>query len=220
MKTQVIRSLLFLVLPIACLAQGAYKQPSKEIMDVLNAPAIPTVSVSPIRDRLALLEPLRYPPISELAQPMLRLAGSRINPNTNGQHRQPYFVSLKLRNVSDGKETAVALPAGAQIFSPAWSPDGKYIAAGNITPAGIELWIIDTATGKASKIKNVLVNTAYGGFGWEDSRTLSVTMVPSRRGPAPAYQNLTPVEPNIQETTGRGGAIQTFQDLLKSPNDE
>ena len=62
---------------------------------MLNAPAIPASSVSPTRDRIAILSPLRYPPISELAQPMLRLAGLRINPNTNGQHRQPYFVSCR-----------------------------------------------------------------------------------------------------------------------------
>ena len=104
MKTKLTRSLLFLLVPIISFAQG-YKHPPKEIMDVLNAPAIPSVSVSPVRDRMALLEPLRYPPIAELAQPMLRLAGVRINPNTNGQHRQPYFVSLKLKNVSGANVT-------------------------------------------------------------------------------------------------------------------
>ena len=212
--------LFVLVLTIGVLGQGAYKQPSKDVMDVLNARVIPVVSVSPVRDRIALLEPLRYPPIAELAQPMLRLAGLRINPGANSQHRQPYFVSLKLKNIADGKETAVALPAGAQIFSPQWSPDGKHIAAGNITPAGVELWVIDTATARASKIKNVYVNTAFGGFSWEDSDTISATIIPEKRGVAPTYQNLTPGEPNIQETTGRGGAVQTFQDLLRTPNDE
>src|SRR5688572_3505547 len=212
MKTKLTRSLFFLLVPIISFAQGSYKQPPKDIMDVLSAPAIPSVSVSPVRDRMALLEPLRYPPISELAQPMLRLAGVRVNPNTNGQHRQQYAVRMTLKNIADGKETAVTFPAGAQIIQPQWSPDGKYIAAGNITPAGIELWIIDTATAKATKVKNVFVNTAFGGIGWEDSRTISATLVPAKRGAAPGYQNLTPSEPNIQETTGRGGAVQTFQD--------
>ncbi|MEJ7847940.1 MAG: prolyl oligopeptidase family serine peptidase [Pyrinomonadaceae bacterium] len=220
MKSKIILIFELLLLPIGLFAQGSYKQPSKDVMDVLNAPAIPATSISPTRDKIALLEPLRYPPISELSQPMLRLAGLRINPNTNGQHRQPYSISLKLKNISDGKETAVSLPAGAQIISPTWSPDGKYLAAGNVTSGGVELWIIDTTSGKAQKVKNVLVNTAFGGFSWEDSKTLSATLVPAKRSAAPAYQNLTPSEPNIQETSGKGGAVQTFQDLLKSPNDE
>lgn len=222
MKKQMIAALVICMslLAVDSAGQGSYKQPPKNVMDVLNAPAIPATSLSPARDRLALLEPLRYPPIAELAQPMLRIAGLRINPNTNGQHRQPYAVSLKLKNVSDGKETSVVLPAGAQIISAQWAPDGKYIAVGNVTPSGVELWIIETATAKATKVKNVFVNTAFGGFSWEGPRTISATLVPSKRGPAPAYQNLTPTEPSIQETSGRTGVVQTFQDLLKSPNDE
>src|SRR5436190_543266 len=204
MKTKSFRLIALLVLlPVLAFAQGSYKEPPENIMDVLDAPAIPAVSISPTRDRMALLEPLRYPPISELAQPMLRLAGLRINPNTNGQHRQPYAVSLKVKNISDGKETTVVLPPGAQIISLQWSPDGKHIAAGNITPTGVELWIIDTATAKASKVKNLFVNTAFGDFSWIDDHTILANAVPTKRGAAPKYQNLTPTEPNIQETSGR-----------------
>lgn len=209
-----------LALSVSAIAQGSYKKPPKEIQEILDAPAIPATSVSPKRDKIALLEPLRYPPIAELAEPMLRLAGSRINPRTNGQHRQPYSVKVTLKNIADGKETPVALPAGAKIITPSWSPDGKYIAAGNITPTGIELWIIDTATAKAKKVNGVQINTAFGGYGWEDSTKLSATLVPAKRGPAPSYQDVVPNEPSIQETSGRAGQISTFQDLLKSPNDE
>ncbi|MCV4776854.1 hypothetical protein OFM21_29185, partial [Escherichia coli] len=61
---------------------------------------------------------------------------------------------------------------------------------------------------------------AFGGFDWIDNQTLIVQSVPSNRGPAPDYRDVVPNEPNIQETTGRAGAVQTFQDLLRSPNDE
>ncbi len=209
-----------LLLPAVAFSQGSYKQPPKEILDVLNAPLAPTTSVSPARDRIALFEPLRYPPISELAQPMLRIAGTRVNPITNGQHRQSYSVGMKLKNVSDGKETTVSLPAGARLVSPQWSPDGKHIAVGNIAANGVELWIIDTTNARAHKVNEVYVNTAFGGYSWEGSDTLSATLVPSKRGAAPQYQNITPSEPSIQETAGRTGAVQTFQDLLKNPNDE
>jgi len=212
--------LFLLFLPVLALAQGSYKQPPKEIMDVLNAPAIPASGVSPTQATIVMLEPLRYPPISELAQPMLRIAGLRINPNNNGQHRQQYYLSLKLKDVADGKERSVVFPAGAQLMSPQWSPDGKSIAVGNITPTGIELWIVDVTTAKARKIPGIYINTAFGGYSWEDNKSLSAMLVSKTRGPAPAYQNLTPTEPNIQETQGRTGAVATFQDLLKSPNDE
>ena len=220
MKTRIFASLFVLLLATAGFGQGTYKQPPKEIMDVLHAPLAPNTSVSPTRDRIALLEPLRYPPISELAEPMLRIAGSRVNPITNAQHRASYSVSMRLKNISDGRETAVAFPAGARLVSAQWSPDGKHIAVGNIASNGIELWIVDTASAKAKKVEGVFVNTAFGGFSWEDSDTIAAMLVPSKRGPAPEYQSVTPAEPAIQETTGRTGAVQTFQDLLRNPNDE
>jgi dipeptidyl aminopeptidase/acylaminoacyl peptidase len=201
-------------------AQG-YKLPQQNILDVLNAPPTPQTVISPKKDVIALLEPLRYPPISELAQPMLRLAGLRINPNTNGQHRPFYVTKITLKNIADGKETPIALPPNANVISPAWSADGKYIAVGNQTPTGIELWVLEVATAKLTKLKNIQVNTAFGGFSWmPNQKELLVNLVPMNRGVAPQYQNLTPNEPNIQETSGKSGAVQTFQDLLKSPNDE
>ncbi len=221
MKTKFLFLLCALVLTSSAFGQSIYQKPPKDIMDVLDSVAIPATSISPVRDKIALLEPLRYPPIADLAQPMLRLAGIRINPVTNAPHLQGYSVKVTLKNISDGKETPVVLPAGAKIVSPQWSVDGKHIAAGNITPAGVELWIIETATGKARKINGVQLNTAFGQFGWmPDQKNLLITMVPKNRGAAPAYQNLTPTGPAIQETSGRRGAVQTFQDLLKNPNDE
>jgi hypothetical protein len=108
-----------------------YMKPPQAILDVLNAPATPQTSVSPTRDYIMMAEQLRYPPISDLAQPMLRLAGSRINPATNGPHRAQYSVSLTLKKVADGSETKVSLPANAKVSMPTWSIDGKSFAFTN-----------------------------------------------------------------------------------------
>ena len=216
-------SLVFVfTLSINLFAQTAtYQKPPQAILDVLNAPAIPSTSISPAKDKILLIEPMIYPLISELSQPMLRIAGLRINPLTNGSHRQPYAVKLALKNISDGKEMPIDLPSGAKVIAPQWSADGRYIAAGNVASNGVELWIIETATGKAKQLKNVKVNTAFGGYSWmPDGKSLMVNTVPSKRGAAPNYQNITPTAPSIQETTGKKGSLPTYQDLLKSPNDE
>ncbi len=222
MNKKIFVPLFVLVFSINYFAQTAtYQKPPKDILDVLNAPAIPSSSISPAKDKILLIEPMTYPSISELSQPMLRIAGLRINPLTNGAHRQNYATKISLKNIGDGKEMPIELPTGAKIVSPQWSADGKYIAAGNVTANGVELWIVETATGKAKALKNVRVNTAFGGFAWmPDGKSLLVNLVPMKRAAAPNYQNVTPVSPSIQETTGKKGSLPTYQDLLKSPNDE
>lgn len=220
MKRHLTLITLFGLLALTGFGQGSYMKPPKPILDVLNAPVIPITTVSPAGDRIALLDPERYPPIAELAEPMLRLGGLRINPVTNAQHRQLYFTGIRFQSVDGGETVAAQLPAGSKMVSPQWSPDGRHVAAGRLTDRGVELWIIETATGKATRAGDVYVNTAFGGFGWEGNDRISAMLVPAGRGDAPQYRDIAPQEPNIQETSGRSGAVATFQDLLKSPNDE
>ena len=88
-------SLLLLISNFVAAQQG-YKKPPKEVLDILSAPVTPAASISPSRDNMLLATGLRYPPIADLAQPMLRLAGLRINPSTNGPHRFQYSDSCHL----------------------------------------------------------------------------------------------------------------------------
>ena len=88
---------LLVLITVSSCAQKGYKKPPKEVLDILNAPVTPGVSVSPTGDNMILTTGLRYPPLADLAQPMLRLAGRRINPATNSPHRYQYSVALTLK---------------------------------------------------------------------------------------------------------------------------
>jgi len=54
-----------------------YQKPPKEVLDILNAPATPALSVNPTKTYASLSQAARYPSIAEVAEPMLRLAGIR-----------------------------------------------------------------------------------------------------------------------------------------------
>ncbi|HVQ36436.1 MAG TPA: hypothetical protein VMS31_02820, partial [Pyrinomonadaceae bacterium] len=153
---------LLLLLSSIAIAQQGYKKPPKEVLDILSAPVTPAASISPARDAMLLTTGLRYPPIADLAQPMLRLAGLRINPATNGPHRFQYSVALSLKRISDGTEVKIPLPPGAKISSVQWSPDGKHFAFLNTTANGTEIWLGETSSGKVRLLKGVAVNNAYG----------------------------------------------------------
>src|SRR5437667_6983528 len=80
-------------------AEDNYKKPPQAVLDVLNAPLPPDVLVNPTKDFAMLAISQRYPPIADVAAPMLRLAGARINPATNGLHRDQYVVSLTVKRI-------------------------------------------------------------------------------------------------------------------------
>ncbi|MGE0881951.1 MAG: prolyl oligopeptidase family serine peptidase [Blastocatellales bacterium] len=223
-----LRKLAFYVLTLALLvpsfnlqAQTPYQKPPKAIMDVLDAPASPFVSVSPSHNRMLLMQSNRYPSIAELSEPMLRLAGLRINPKTNARHMAGRIVGLTLKAIPDGKETKIILPPNASLNPPLWSPDGEQFAVTNVTPSGVELWIASAATGKLRKIPAVKINAAYGeAVQWmPDSKTLLVQTIPVGRGSAPVASEV-PIGPNVQENYGKAAPAVTYQDLLKNPHDE
>lgn len=202
-------------------AQTGYKKPPKEVLDILNAPATPTAIVSPTRDNLILSTANRYPPLADLAQPMLRLAGRRINPASNAPHRAPYSIALTLKRIADGSEVKIELPPNAKVSGLDWSGDGKHFAFLNTTPNRVEVWIGDAATGKIHNLRGITVNSAYGSpLAWmPDNRTLILQLIPANRGPEPSTPTV-PREPNMQESAGRPGPVRTYEDLLKSPHDE
>lgn len=202
-------------------AQTAYQKPPQAVLDVLNSPAPPQASLSPARDRIALIDTVRYPSIAELAQPMLRLAGERINPNTNGPHRPPRITGLTLVGIADGTSSKVTLPANGGFGNLTWSADGKHIALTNTLEKTIELWVVDTASARARKIPGIVVNGAYGDpLQWmPDQKGIMVETVPAGRG-KPPLASPAPKGPTIQENLGGKAPVWTFEDLLKNSHDE
>ncbi|MBV8847685.1 MAG: S9 family peptidase [Bryobacterales bacterium] len=215
--------LLFLATATFALAGDfSYRQPPKEIVDALAAPAAPTVSVSPQHDYAIFMQPVRYPPISEVAQPMLRLAGGRIDVNTNGPHLAPYFVSFMLKRLPGGEDIHLTLPSAPKLGAPIWSHDGKQFAFTNVTSHGIELWLGAPATGATRRVAEHVNTVRVGGEAIQwlgDNRTLMVTMVPAGRGTPPAEPAI-PNGPHVQESLGNAGPAPTYEDLLSNPHDE
>src|SRR5437763_50097 len=109
-------------------AQQIYQHPPREIVQILDAPAPPVPFVSPAGNALILATPVQYRPISDLAEPMLHGAGTRINPRNNGPHLFAYYVAFTLQHIPDGAEVAIAIPTGARVTEPRWNASGSMFA--------------------------------------------------------------------------------------------
>ncbi|MFL6463615.1 MAG: hypothetical protein ACJ73N_04310 [Bryobacteraceae bacterium] len=213
-------------------ADEAYRQPPSDVLRVLHAPPTPEALVSPSGAEMLLVERMVYPPVAELARPILRIAGLRIDPGNNGPYNAVVYRSMMVQRL-DGNAAAVrvVIPADAEITSPLWSPDGKRFAFANLTRNAVELWIGEGGTGQVRKVERVRVNAALTtnatslnagrtALRWmPDSRGLLVETVPDGRG-APPQEMAVPPGPHTQESFGKAGPAPTFEDLLKNAHDE
>ena len=215
----------FAALSASLPGQTFYQKPPKEIVDVLTTPPPAVISVNPSRDYAILMVPLRYPSIAEVAQPMARLAGLRIDINTNALHLAPSYTSFVIKRLADAADVAVTLPHGGKLGTPVWSPDGKQFAFTRTTGDALELWVASTADGEAHQVPGVHLNGVTlerepSPIKWmPDSRTLLVRLIPAGRGAAPADTTI-PAGPHVQESSGHAGPVRTWEDMLSTPHDE
>jgi dipeptidyl aminopeptidase/acylaminoacyl peptidase len=201
-------------------AQEPYKLPPRVIVDILDTPPLPGATVSPDRQWLLLLEQRSMPSIAELAQPMLRLGGNRINPRTTGPQLPGAITGLVLKRVSDGMERRIAVQAPAALAFVSWSPDSRTIAFVQTRDSGLALWAADVATGQTRALTGSILNATSGPpCQWMPSAKLLCELIPADRGPAPVAPQ-TPIGPTTQETRGRAAPAPTYEDLLKNANDE
>jgi dipeptidyl aminopeptidase/acylaminoacyl peptidase len=234
MRSNYTSSKLLLIISLALLLPAervsadelTYQMPAKAIADLVEVPPTPSARLSPDRKKMLLMEQRSLPSIVEISQPELRLAGLRINPKTNGASR-PWasFAKLYLEDVGVDKATPkqiTGFPEGARIENVLWSPDGTKLGCTVTDNSGITLWLVDAATGKASKLINDYINSCFyhgAPFRWEAGGTIIAKLVPKNRGTEPANDPV-PHGPIVQENDGKKRPTRTDPNLLKSPRDE
>ncbi len=200
---------------------SAYLQPPQTIMDILDAPPILPAVVSPTGDTIAILSQPSMPALADLAQPMLRLAGYRINPRTNGPHATDGLSRITIRSIRDGTEHAFDAPRETSLGPPTFSPDGSRLLFLLTRYNGIEAWTMEVATGQARPLSDTSINGAWETpCDWlDDSATVICRFKASARGTPPKAPDV-PSQPNVQAHAGGAAPIRTYQDLLRNPHDE
>ena len=211
---------LLLPLPSPLAAQDAYRTPPADVVDILEAAPFPQAVVSPSGDWMILAHSESMPGIEDLAAPMLRLAGRRISPVTNGMHAAPPFFRFSIVDLNGGDTQAVT---GAEdgLGPPFWSPSGDSFAFTRTSSDGVALWLADPGTGTARALTGPSLNGARGEpCSWmPDGGALLCHFVVENRG-APPEPAAIPVGPVIQESGGEAAPSWTFQDLLEDAHDE
>ena len=115
------KQILLFLLVISGLSLSAqdmvYQRPPQVIEEAALAPARPLVKFSKSNEWMLLLDREPYYSINELAQPELRLAGVRINPQTYSESRQRGYTCITIKHLKKGKtSTVTGLPVGCTIL--------------------------------------------------------------------------------------------------------
>jgi len=197
-----------------------WQSPPEELLEVLHAPQLPRVWTAPTGEYLLLAEPVLYPPLAELAAPMHKLAGIRVNPAINGHHGQHGCTSPRLVRVEGEATTPLDLPADAEVHDVEWTVDGQRFALTVGHADHIGLWV-GSVEGEVTKIEDLALNPLMGtDVSWlPDQEGLLVRRIP-QRGPAPEPPAI-PAGPEIVEGA-EASARSTYEarNLLKTAHDD
>jgi dipeptidyl aminopeptidase/acylaminoacyl peptidase len=199
----------------------AYQLPPKEIADLLLAKPTPFVRIDSKAEYLLLLGRNSYPSVEELGQPEMKIAGLRLNPLNFSPSRQSPISSITLQSIKSGAPIAITgLPKNLAAGAIAWNPSETKIAFTQSEVNRVDLYVIDIATKKATRVNNDPINQVLGNaFTWVDDLTILYKATTHDAAGAPK-RPITPKGPTIQQNIGKAAPRPTFQDLIKSPYDE
>jgi dipeptidyl aminopeptidase/acylaminoacyl peptidase len=201
-----------------------YQKPPKEILDLVDVPLPPSVSIDGKAENMVLLYRDQFKTIAELSETELRLAGLRINPVTNIGSRTRYYNKVELQRVGDKKTINIeGLPEQYRVSNIEWSPDESKVAFTNTTQKGVELWVLDVASAAAKKISEDNLNANMGQpYIWQpDGSGFLVKVLPDDRQALINKSEAIPTGPRISvNQAGVKAQNRTYQDLLKDKADE
>ena len=215
---------LFLLIAAAGLpltAGEGYRLPPQEVVDIITAEPAPGVNFSPDTKWMVWTQRDALPSIEDLSRRMLRLAGIRIDPATNGRFRTSYDRGFEIRSVETGDVlTRVTLEDGEGLAGTMWSHNSKVLAYGVVSAEGTHLHTIRLGDTLKTHRHPQPVVALMGGFNFmPDGETILAHLVPADRGAEPVAPTV-PSGPNIQESSGNTSPTRTYQDLLSNPHDE
>lgn len=201
----------------------AYQKPSKEILELADYQAAPSVLMDSKKTWMILTYKNTYKSLDDLNQDEMRLGGLRINPKTNISSTLTYINNIKIRKIKDKNEVQVnGLPDNPKIAYLNWSPDESKIAFTNTSANGVELWVLDLATAMAKKITNANLNANIGSpYNWfKDGKNILVKSLLKEKSEIIDNKKDLPTGPTVSTSDGNASQNRTYQDLLKNKTDE
>jgi len=218
------RSIFLLLITMTSIASAddSWQLPPSEVVEVIDAKPEPVVSFSPDSKWMLLLEVDAMPDISDISRRRLRLAGMRIDPQSNGRFQSSWYRGIAIRKTegdAGDRGKKLEFKPGSRIASARWSHDSKKFLFSEVTETGTALFVCFVESGEVRKLHDNVATLLQTPQWMPDANHVLLLAVPESRGEEPKAP-LAPSGPSIQQSSGNTSPTRTYQDLLKTPHDE
>ena len=201
-----------------------YVRPPDAIARLVTAPREANVGLttpSPVTRRW-IARPISdgLPSLREVGKPHHNLGGLQIDFAGSRERGLTMRSSagLEVMDWETGTTTRLAIPAGARVGQPVWSPDGTKAAFFAFFDDGTQLLVAEAATGKVTAVtpKRVLATLVTAPVWIGTSQSLVTVLVPDGRGAEPV-ESARATGPMVRMTEGTKLKTRTYADLLQTP---
>ena len=193
--------------PKAIIAAERYQKPPAIVEKLVAANRSANITLtnpSPDHKTFLKLDSDGLPSLEDFAKGHIYLGGLQVDTmafrvrtlTTRGAH------SITLVDAMTGKTRTLEAPAGADVSSPTWSPDGKTIAYIASFPKASQIMLLDVASGKSTQLTKTQLNAVYqtGIDFTTDGKSIITVLVPQPFKPAPAMPAVA-TTPIVRMTT-------------------
>ena len=218
-------SILFCFSIIKSQENYSYQRPPKEILELVDVSLPPRVLIDENKKFMVHLYRDSYKSIIELSNPEIKLAGLRLNPNSNSRSRTNYYNNVmisKMDQIDKSAKQIKGLPKNPKLANIKWSPDQTKIAMTNTKEEGVELWFIDLEKLTAKKLTGPKLNASLGDVitWYQDSKNILAKFKLKNSPDIIDGVDVVPTGPIISSNDGKKAQNRTYQDLLKNEVDE
>ena len=203
----------------------SYQKPPPEILELVDITLPPRVLIDENKNFMIYLYRNSYKSIDELSSPEIKLAGLRLNPNSNSRSRTNYYNNIlisKMDQIDKSAKQIKGLPKNPKLANIKWSPDQTKIAMTNTKEEGVELWYIDLEKLTAKKLTGPKLNASLGDVitWYQDSKNILTKFKLKNSPDIIDGVDVVPTGPIISSNDGKKAQNRTYQDLLKNEVDE
>lgn len=202
-------------------AEEVYQKIDKELSELVAAQSFSSLAVN-YSGTAGLKKYHQYTPSIEfVARPKIKLAGLQFNPKNYTAISNAFTSKLVYFDIKTRSNREIKFRSDSIIRGTSWSTDDKKILVSIEESDCLQLWLVQAPSLSKKRVTGRCLNSVTGSsFSWLDENKVLLYLRTKKQRAELRPGVPTPKGPVIQVADGSKAQNRTYQNLLKSPEDE